>query len=249
MSFDGPILVLAQSDVEVSVQLKHNLPHLEDGYILANATTRAKSELWKEIGKRVIVPKGRMGCRGRRSRAQISRQIWESEVPCWRYAESVTYSKHVSLHILDVLLVTLDPPLRPELMRIMTKDVLVVVKYPGVDANYSALGQTHSVERYAALRHLAFENEARGRMDAHRFVDDGRPKTVMSASRYSERFWEGPRTRRMSGRRNVQVWQLGSFGVGDRVGGSSLGDGGFDLFFELLPHRGMLSEVIEDRRD
>lgn len=45
MPFNIPLLVLSQGDVEVTVQLEHNLPHFEYGDVLADAAARAEPKL------------------------------------------------------------------------------------------------------------------------------------------------------------------------------------------------------------
>lgn len=83
-----PLTIAGQIYLKVPIQFKHDLPHLQNGYVFSNTASWAMTELEKN------------------SIVSIRRKFRLHIDDCW------TYRKQVPLHLFDLQVIILNPSLR-----------------------------------------------------------------------------------------------------------------------------------------
>ena len=90
------------------------------------------------------------------------------------WKKRLAHSEKIPPHFFELVHVGLNPPLRPEIINVIPKYVLVAMQHPCVDSYDCALWKVETTDCVSAGRHMAFEYEAYRRVDAEGFVDDCR---------------------------------------------------------------------------
>lgn len=142
-----PSILGAVGELKVKLpdELGDDLGDLEQADVLSDASPRAVSELCNE------------------------------KLESWLEFEETffTHRQVVPIHLLQLLLARLDPPLRPELRSVLAPDVLVVVRHPRIHTHLRALREEGPRNHRAAGRHDAQHRVRDGRVAAQRLLDHG----------------------------------------------------------------------------
>lgn len=130
-----------------------------------------------------------------------------------------TYLEHIPLHPSTPLLI-LQPPLRSEIISVLSKSLLVAVQNPAIDREARAAGEEVPVQLGALGRDQPADIETHGGADAHGLLETG-----------------------------LEIGEFLGLGPGDvAVGGDhAVLDGVLDLSDEVLVHGAGVEDLPEER--
>lgn len=87
--------------------------------------------------------------------------------------QHITHSKQPSLHFPPPLRITIDPPLRPPIRGILSKDIWVPMHHPRTHSHHSPAFKVLSTYGRALRRNNALERQSKRWMQAPGFLDAG----------------------------------------------------------------------------
>lgn len=84
----------------------------------------------------------------------------------------MTYSEHVSSHLLEAFGLAFDPSLRPKRVTVIAKDILISVENPGIHADCRTGRNELVMKDQSPCWHVALEHEPCAGVDSKCLHDD-----------------------------------------------------------------------------